>query len=166
MVNFSKLNLTLHISTTSKQPQQFNISLYVPIRISAPPQNYTQITTFYLNASNSKNLTMNVTIEYNCIYNPQVVPFAFENESWHQIYNAVLLPNPCRAEFTAPDKHLIGLFYRNTVTTTPTPTLQTTYLSTSESQQSPYYDAAGAAIVVIAIIVIAYFLRTRVLNTH
>ena len=159
MVNFSKLNLTLHISTSSAQPQQSNISIYAPIQISAPPQNYTQITTFYLNASNSGSLTINVTLEYNCSYNPQVVPFAFENESWHQIYNTILLPNPCRAEFTAPDMHIIGIFYRNRVTTMST--LQTTYPNTSESQQSSYYWAAGAAIMIIAVIVIAYFLKAR-----
>ncbi len=119
----------------------------VTANATAPP-NYTKIFVFYLNASVLSKPSINVTIEYNCSFNPGVVPFALENGTWHQIYNAVLYQNPCSAEFSAPNKHVIGLFARIKVAQQSTP---------------PAWQEEAAAIAAAAIILVSvyYILRRR-----
>lgn len=149
-------NMTLHISSKAQQKQLAHLIIYTPIRLSTEPDGYTNIFSFYLNVSNIDNLSINVTIEYNCTQNP--VPFFFANDSWHQIYNVVLLQNPCRATFSAPNRHDIGLF----VLQAPAVSTATTTISQNSSQLTGYYEAGGAVIAMLAVIVIAYLIRIKI----
>ena len=110
MVAFPAYNMTLEIKTTDVQKKPINISVAKVSTMVAAPPNYTKIFAFYLNASPAMNTSINVTLEYNCKYNPEVVPFVFENGTWVQVYDAVLLQNPCRITFYSPNDRTVGIF--------------------------------------------------------
>ena len=85
--------------------------------------------------------------------------FVVENGTLNQIYTAVLLQNPCRITFSAPNRHLIGLFAytpKQTIssTTSRSTSVTTTYVQTELSAYDSYYIAAAVA----AVAIIAYLI--------
>ena len=157
-INFTSYNLTVKVKTNSNVTKNVTIELYKPVNLNTTPQNYTDIFSFYLNASSSE-VSMNVTLVYNCKYGNAVAPFVVENGTLNQIYTAVLLQNPCRVTFSAPNRHLIGLFAytpKQTIssTTSRSTSVTTTYVQTELSAYDAYYIAAAVA----AVAIIAYLI--------
>jgi len=127
------------------------------------PQNYTNVFLFYLNSSSSE-VNMNVTIQYNCKYSSGITPFVFTNDSWTQIYDAVLLQGPCRITFPAPNEHEIGLFvYSPVSSTTVASTATTTIIEEQYAVPSLYYYAAAA---ILVLVVVAYLLYKTMQNRN
>ncbi len=156
-VNFTMYNITVEVSTSNEIPKNVTISFYRPTNITTSPYNYENIYSFYLNSS-SAEVKMNVTIGYNCRYGTGVVPFAFENDTWNQIYNYIILQNPCRITFPATNDREVGLFVYS-------PSMQSTAVSTSIAttiaQKSPSYNTSYyylAISVIILLIVIVYLI--------
>ena len=163
-VNFSRYNITVALSTNSVSRQNVTVSLYQPVNVISPmPQNYTNIFLFYLNSSSSE-VNMNVTIQYNCKYSSGITPFVFTNDSWNQIYDAVLLQDPCRITFPAPNEHEIGLFvYSPVSSTTVTSTATSTIIEEQPAVPYLYYYAAATILVLVAV---AYILRKMLQNRN
>ena len=114
---------------------------------------------FYLNASSS-DISMNVTIGYNCKYGTEIVPFVFVNSTWDQIYNYVILQNPCRITFPTSNNHIIALFtYTPSMqnTTTLTSVVTTTGMSGVGQTSAIYYYMA--VVIIIILIITIYLLR-------
>jgi hypothetical protein len=158
-VNFTEYNITIGVSTPDKTQSNVTISLYKPANINVTPDNYSNIFSFKLNAS-SADVNMNITMGYNCQYGTDVAPFVLENNTWNQIYNYVVLQDPCRISFPAPNGHTIGLFRYS-------PSIQSTIITTSIAATTairnyayaspyPYYYLAIA--IIILLILIAYLL--------
>ena len=106
---------------------------------------------------------MNVTLVYNCKYGKGVAPFMLENDSWRQIYTAIILSNPCRITFPAENGHTIGLFAYSPAAATSSTTYASTSITTTYAQsQAPmayiYYYAVAA---VLAAAVIAYLIIAK-----
>ena len=161
-VNFTDYNLTVALSTSSNKLKHIAISLYAQTTANMTLKNYTGILSLFLNESSSE-VSMNVTIEYNCKYGSEVVPFAYINDSWNQIYDAVILQSPCRIVFPAPNKHTIGLFVYNNLGTmaSSTATSYTTAITINSARpavQEEYY-VIGAVVVAMAIIVYLFVKR-------
>ena len=157
-INFTSYNLTVKVKTNSNVTKNVTIELYKPVNLNTTLQNYTDIFSFYLNASSSE-VSMNVTLVYNCKYGNAVAPFVVENGTLDQIYTAVLLQNPCRITFSAPNEHFIGLFAytpKQTIssTTSRSTSVTTTYVQTELSAYDAYYIAAAVA----AVAIIAYLI--------
>lgn len=107
---------------------------------------------------------MNITMGYNCKYSSGVAPFVFENDSWEQIYNTIILQNPCRITFTAPNEHEIGLFAYSTPETSSSSSITTSIKTTTviqEQQLSTYVYPIAAAVIIAALIIAAYLFRLR-----
>lgn len=162
-MNFTNYNLTVSLKTPSATKQNIKISLERPTTANQTLDNYTNIFLVYLNASSSE-VSMNMTIVYDCKYGTGIAPFVLENNTWAQIYTAFILKNPCRITFPAPNKHTIGLFVyspKNITSTTVASTITTTI--NEKQRQIPvwYYYAAA---LIIALVVAAYLfksIRTR-----
>ena len=162
-VNFTDYNLTVALSTSSNTTKHVAISFYAPTTANVTLRNYTNIFSFFLNESSSE-VSMNLTIEYNCKYGSEVVPFVYENDSWNQIYGAIILRAPCRISFPAPNRHKLGLFVYNytnpTASSTSTSSTITTTISAIRLTTEEEYYAAGAAVAITAIL--AYLLAKRI----
>ena len=156
-INFSRYNITVALSTNSVSRQNVTVSLYRPVNVISPmPQNYTNVFLFYLNSSSSE-VNMNVTIQYNCKYSSGITPFVLTNDSWTQIYDAVLLQGPCRITFPAPNEHEIGLFvYSPVSSTTVASTATTTIIEEQYALPSLYYYAAAAILVLVVVTYLLY----------
>ena len=108
---------------------------------------------------------MNVTLVYDCKYGSAVAPFVVEKGTPNQIYNAVLLQNPCRITFSAPNRHLIGLFaYTPKQTTGSTTSVSTSATTTYIQTELPVYDAYYIVAAAIVVAIIAYVIWTRIRN--
>ncbi len=148
--------MTLKISSSNQSSQQVRISVKNETPQSTAPVNYSKIFVFAVSATPSGNLTVNTTIEYNCSLNPGVVPFAYVNGTWQQVYNAVVLQNPCRIEFPAQNGHVVGIFERSL---SPAGTSQ----AAGKSQQQEWFGwpwiYALAAVLSALLIFFAYRIR-------
>jgi hypothetical protein len=163
-INFTSYNLTVKVRTNSNITKNVTIELYRPVNLNATLQNYTDIFSFYLNASSS-GVSMNVTLVYDCKYGSAVAPFVVENGTPNQIYNAVLLQNPCRITFSAPNRHLIGLFaYTPKQATSSTTSISTSATTTYVQTELPVYDAYYIVAAAIAVAIIAYIIWMRMRN--
>ncbi len=153
-VNFTRYNITVALNTSSKTQQHTTISFYSPTTANVTLDNYTNVFSFYLNDSSSA-VSMNVTLVYNCTYGTNIAPFVLENSTWNQIYTAIILQNPCRITFPAPNRHLIGLFkylpVQTTLSTTAASTATTTVIEKQAAMPYDYYYAAAVLIIAIAV---------------
>ena len=158
-VNFTAYNISVGVSTLSKKQRNVTISIYKPTNLNVTPDNYSNIFSFQLNAS-SANVNMNITIGYNCQYGTNVAPFVFENNTWNQIYNYVILQDPCRITFPAPDGHTIGLFRYSPIiqSTTMSTSIAATTAIKNYTYASPYPYYYFAIAIVVLLILIAYLL--------
>lgn len=156
----AQLNVTpfmnLKISSSNQSNQNIRVLVGNQTSQSTAPANYSKIYVFTLNATPQTNIAITATIAYNCSLNPGVVPFAYVNGTWQQIYGAVVLQNPCRISFPDKNGHLVGIFEKSLAQANSTTPAK---LSTSSAPQYPPY--LGIAIVVILIILILLAYRRR-----
>ena len=156
----AQLNVTpfmnLKISSSNQSNQNIRILVENQTSHSTAPANYSKIYVFTLNATPQASITVNTTIAYNCSLNPGLVPFAYVNGTWQQIYGAVVLQDPCRISFPDTNGHPVGIFERSLAqanSTTPAKLLT--------SSEPRYLAYLGIAIVVILIILILLAYRRR-----
>ncbi len=156
-LNFTSYNMQLSLKSSSNTSEPVDVVVSNVTANSSSPKGYSKIMVFDLNVFPSKNLSANVTLEYACSNDSIAVPFVMMNGTWVQIYNAVVLENPCRITFPAPNGHRIGIFNKYLAPANTTQTSQ----PTTASQGNSDLGIAIAALVVITLVLFLLYRRRR-----
>ena len=145
----------------SSASQSLNVSLTNQTASSSFPQNYTKLSVFYLNASNGKDISLNVTEKYNCsIPAPSLEAFYLSNGNWVPIYNSFAIAQTCTITFSAPNAHTIGLFESTkqlspTSSSTIRPATSTSTISVQPAPAKPSFPTIPVAVAVTAVALVA-----------
>jgi hypothetical protein len=146
-------------------PQETTNSVYLNLRnvvvIPTPPPDYTRAVTFNLSISSTSNVTILVTLAYNCSIEPsRITPFILNGSTWRVATPFTTRPDLCTVSFPVPSDPIVGLMIMNQTA------VQTTNVTVSKSWRAPIggiyqYLIAGAvaAIVIVALLYEIYRIR-------
>ncbi len=158
----AQLNVTpfmaLKISSSNQSNQSIQILVENQTQQASAPANYSKIYVFTLSATPQANININTTIEYNCSLNPGVVPFAYVNGTWKQIYETTVLQDPCRISFPDTNGHLVGIFEKSLAQANSTTVAK---LSASSPTRYLAYFGIAIAVILVLLILLAYRRRKR-----
>lgn len=119
--------------------------------------NFTKVIEINLTVGTS-NASVNATISYPCsIKSSQIAPFILRNGTWTAVTPFIVNATACTVSFAVPDDPIIALFETPTITTT----IISTVPAAGQSSGSNGDFLIGAVVVVLAILLAAYYLVSR-----
>lgn len=157
--------LQIHGGSELKGEKTVNVTITNKTGSSTiPPPNYTKIYIFYLNVSNSADLSLNVSEAYDCNIKPGSVAafYLAPNSTWIRIYNSIAVAQTCTITFSAANKHIIGLFAANGTSLINSSSIPTTTIPAPYNPNNGNgYAYLAAAAAVVALIIVASYLLSR-----
>ncbi len=167
IANFSSGTVTVKITTNSPSPVSTSVSVRNYTALSPPPpQNLTKAIAVDIAIGPGHNLTVNVTVRYNCTLPPNnVFPFILNGSVWEPITKFYVNQLACVVTFKVPADPVVALMYKPLQLEVPKQTTSTTTIPVPQgpapTSTSGFVSLVEGAIVVIAIAAVVSYLVSR-----